>query len=127
MCCEMWTILTSDQCAKYFVTHSLITINIILLCLLFDVSNLKIYGYIAKQLECLPTVSKTMAQYSPKANGWTLTHWPPSSKWGPSGNTGEIKAARKELSSLPHNADGPGQVTSLTGIPQHTDCAWDLP
>ena len=31
----------------------------------------------------------------PRPNGWTLAHCPPSSEWGPGGNTGEIKAARK--------------------------------
>ena len=36
-----------------------------------------------------------MAWDPPRANGWTLAHFPPSSEWGHSGNTGEIKAARK--------------------------------
>ena len=30
----------------------------------------------------------------PRTNGWKLAHCPPSGKWGPDGNTGEIKAAR---------------------------------
>ena len=32
----------------------------------------------------------------------------------------------KELVTLPHKADGPGQVSSLTGTPQRTDPIWDL-
>ena len=31
-----------------------------------------------------------------------LAHCSPSSKWVPGGNIGEIKAARKELATLPH-------------------------
>ena len=42
-------------------------------------------------------------------------------------NTGEIKAARKGTGHPPRKADGSGQVSSLTGTPQHTDCIWDLP
>ena len=38
---------------------------------------------------------KTTVRGPPRANGWTLAHCPPSSEWGPDGNTGEIKAARK--------------------------------
>ena len=37
-----------------------------------------------------------------------------SSELGSSGNTGEIKTARKALATLPHKADGPAQVSSLT-------------
>ena len=32
----------------------------------------------------------------------------------------------KKLATLPHNADGPEQVSSLTGTSQHTDRIWDL-
>ena len=32
---------------------------------------------------------------STSSNGWIPAHYPPSSEWGPGGNTGEIKAARK--------------------------------
>ena len=49
---------------------------------------------VAWRLERLPTVPKTMVRDPPRANGWTLAHCPPSSEWGPGGNTGEIKAAR---------------------------------
>ena len=34
---------------------------------------------------------------------------------GPGGNTGEIKVPRKGTGLLLHKADGPGQVSSLTG------------
>ena len=58
---------------------------------------------------------KTAVRDPPGTIGWKLTHCPPSSKWGPRGNTGEIKAARKGIVTVPYNADGPGQVSSLTG------------
>ena len=32
----------------------------------------------------------------------------------------------KELATLPHKADGPWQVSSLTGTTQHIDRIWDL-
>ena len=48
---------------------------------------------------------KTTARDPPGANGWTLAHCPPSSEWGPGGNTEEIKAARK----------GTGHPTSQSG------------
>ena len=38
---------------------------------------------------------KTTVRYPPRANGWALANCPPSSEWGPGGNTKEIKAARK--------------------------------
>ena len=64
----------------------------------------------------------------PGAIGWKLAHCPPSSKWVPGGNTGDIKVGGgKDLVNLPHNTDGPGQVSSLTGTPQPTDHIWDLP
>ena len=37
---------------------------------------------------------KTTVRDLPRTNGWTFAHCPPSSQWGPGGNTGEIKAAR---------------------------------
>ena len=47
------------------------------------------------RLDRLPTVPKTRVRDLPRTNGWKLPHCPPNSKWRPSGNTGEIKAARK--------------------------------
>ena len=38
---------------------------------------------------------KTAVQDPPRTNGWKLAHCSPSNKWGPSGNIGEIKGARK--------------------------------
>ena len=38
---------------------------------------------------------KTTFWDPPQAYGWMLAHCPPSSEWGPGGNTGEIKVARK--------------------------------
>ena len=38
----------------------------------------------------------------------TLAHCSPSSKWVPSGNTGEIKAARKGTGHPTSHADGSG-------------------
>ena len=52
-------------------------------------------GRVAWRLERLPTVPKTTVRDPPRAIGWTLAHCPPSSEWGPGGNTGEMKAARK--------------------------------
>ena len=73
-------------------------------------------GRVAERLERLPTALKTTVRDPPRAIGWTLAHCPPSSEWGPGGNTEEIKAVRKkELATLPQKADGPGQVSSLTG------------
>ena len=69
---------------------------------------------------------KTTVRDPPAANSWTITHSPPSGEWGPGGNTGEINAVRKGTAK-PHKADGPGQVSSLTGTSQHTDHIWDLP
>ena len=40
-------------------------------------------------------MAKTTLRDPPRAYGWMLAHCPPSSEWGPGGNTGEIKAARK--------------------------------
>ena len=31
------------------------------------------------------------------------------------------------MTTLPHKADGAGQVSPLTGTPQRTDRIWDLP
>ena len=45
--------------------------------------------------EGLPTVAKTKVRDPPRVSGWVLAHCPPSGEWGPGGNTGEIKAARK--------------------------------
>ena len=70
---------------------------------------------------------KTTVRGPPRTNGWTLAHCPPSSEWGPGGNTGEIKAARKGTGHPTSKADGSGQVSSLTGTPQRTDRIWDLP
>ena len=70
---------------------------------------------------------KTTVRDSPRTNGWTLAHCPPSSEWGPGGNTGEIKAARKGTGHPTSKADCSGQVSSLTGTPQRTDRIWDLP
>ena len=39
---------------------------------------------------------KTTVRDPPRTNGWTFAHCPSSSEWRPGGNTGEIKAARKE-------------------------------
>ena len=70
-----------------------------------------------------------MGQDPPQTNtnSWALSHCPPSSKWGPGRNTGEIKAARKGTGHPPHKADGLGQVPYLTGNSQHMDCIWELP
>ena len=38
---------------------------------------------------------KTTVRDPPRTDGSALAHCPSSSEWGPSGNTGEIKAARK--------------------------------
>ena len=46
---------------------------------------------------------------------WTLAHCSPSSKWVPSGNTREIKAARKGTGHPTSHTDGSGYVFSLTG------------
>ena len=53
------------------------------------------YGRVAERLEHLPNFPKTTVRDPPRTNGWKLSHCPSSSKWGPCGNTGEIKAARK--------------------------------
>ena len=50
---------------------------------------------------------------------------PPCSELGPGGNNGEIKETRKGTGTLSHKADGPEQVSSITGTPRHTDCIWD--
>ena len=70
---------------------------------------------------------KTTVRDPPRANGWTLAQCPPSNEWGPGGNTGEIKAARKGTGHPTSKADGSGQVSSLTGTPQHTNRIWNLP
>ena len=36
-----------------------------------------------------------------------VAHCPPSSKWVSAGNAGKIKAARKQLATLPHYIDSP--------------------
>jgi len=46
-----------------------------------------------------------------------LAHCSPSSKWVPSGNTGEIKAERKGTGQPTSHADGLGEASSLTGTP----------
>ena len=53
------------------------------------------HGRVAQRLERLPTVAKTTVRDPSQANGWIPAHCPPSSKWVPSGNTEEIKAAMK--------------------------------
>ena len=52
-------------------------------------------GRVGYWLERLPTLPKIAVQDPPGTIGWKLALCPPSSKWGPGGNTGEIKAARK--------------------------------
>ena len=47
--------------------------------------------------------------------GRALTVYPTANGWVPGGNTGEIKEARKGMATLPHKADGPGQVSYLIG------------
>ena len=44
----------------------------------------------------------------------------PAAKWVLSGNTGEIKAARKGTGHPTSHADGSGEVSSLTGTPLST-------
>ena len=54
-----------------------------------------------------------------QAKGWALPHCSPSSEWVPGGDTGEIKAARKEPATLPHIAEGPetsNRHTSMKGL-----------
>ena len=46
-----------------------------------------------------------------------LAYCQPSSEWVPGDNTGEIKVVRKEITHPTSYADGPGQVSSLTGTP----------
>ena len=75
----------------------------------------------------LPTVAKTTVRDPPRANGRTLAHCPPSSEWGPVGDTREIKAARRGTGHPTSKADGSRQRSSLTGTPQRTDRIWDLP
>ena len=57
----------------------------------------------------LPAVAKTTVRVPPRANGWISAHCPPSSEWGPGGNTGGgVKAARK----------GTGHPTSQSRWPE---------
>lgn len=44
-----------------------------------------------------------------------LAYCPSSSEWGLGDDIGEIKAARKELVTLSHKADGSVKVYSVTG------------
>ena len=45
-------------------------------------------------LACSGEDPRFKTHFEPKI-GRSLAHYPPSSEWGPGGNTGEIKAARK--------------------------------
>ena len=107
---------------KEDVQHSIITDLQVIYRLIFS-----IYGRVAQRLERLPNVPKTTVWDPPRTNGWKLALCPPSSNWGPGGNTGEIRRRRLELATQPHNADGPRQASSLTGTPQHTYRIWDFP
>ena len=44
-----------------------------------------------------------------------LAHCSPSSEWVPGGNTKETKTVRKGTGHPTSHANGPGQVSSLTG------------
>ena len=80
-------------------------------------------NYYVKQ-NCFRLFTGLTVRDPPRANGWLPARCPPSSE--PGGNTGEIKAARKETGHPTSKADGSGQVSSLTGTPQCTDRIWDL-
>ena len=51
----------------------------------------------------------------------------PATNGDPMETLGTYRQRGKELAILPDKANGPKQVSSVTGTPQHTDRIWDLP
>ena len=91
-----------------------------MICYFLNITNINPQnnGQVSQRLERLPTMPKITVRDPPITNHWKPAYCPLSSKWGH--NRG------KELDTLPHNADGQGQLSSLTGIAQHTDHIWDI-
>ena len=85
------------------------------------------HGWVVWWLECLLPDVKTTVQDQHRANGWLPTHCPPSSKWVPGGNTGEIMAVRKETGHPTSQSRWLSTSISLTGTSQRTVHIWDIP
>ena len=77
--------------------------------------------------ECL-LCRRSAVRDTPRAKGWALAQCPPNSERGPSGNTGEIKAARKGTGHPTSQSRwSRTNVLSNGHFPQRTDRIWYWP
>ena len=50
----------------------------------------------------MPSVQNVYCSSPTRCPDWSLAHYSPRGEWVPSGNNGEIKAARNELATIPY-------------------------